>query len=286
MSGEEVLRIKPQEAASLIAEGRMQVVTAAPEPKGYTNSSLERAGSIFGQDCVGPRQIEETLGIRIPDAEIPPLPYSEEELQRAKELDQFLILRVSKDASGKPLTMERFNEIVQPKLEESDEGQLLYNTSWYSEEEFFKKDTPDLAWALVSKEVIPSSTNQNYLEQTQAIADYLKEVVFKNKALPDNYKEAIEEFEQGKDAIEAEIESDWQGAAKKLSALRLNQITRQKPVEAIYDLATYFLHTDERLMEGMYAWTNTQSSYGRLVYVGRFVSKGVYVRRWDPGRSA
>ena len=277
MSGEEVLRIKPQEAASLIAEGRMQVVTAAPEPKGYTNSSLERASSIFGQDFLGPRQIEETLGIRIPDGEIPPLPYSEEELQKAKELDQFLILRASKDASGKPLTMERFNEIVQPKLEESDEGQLLYDTSWYGEEEFFKKDTPGLAWALVSKEVIPSSTNQNYLEQTQAIADYLKDVVFKNKALPDNYKEAIEEFERGKDAIETEIESDWQGATKKLAALRLNQITRQKPVEAIYDLATYFLHTDERLMEGMYAWTNTQSSRGDLVGVGYFASGGVRV---------
>src|SRR3989344_5036082 len=248
MSGEEVLRIKPQEAASLIAEGRMQDVTASPESKGYTSSSLERAISIFGQDFLGPRKIKETLGIRIPDGEIPPLPYSEEELQKAKELDQFLILRASKDASSKPLTMERFTEIVQPKLEESDNGELLYDTSWYSEEDFFKKDAPRFAWALVSKEPIPDSTNQNYLEQTQALADYLKEVVFGGKALPDNYREAIEEFERDKDAIEADMESDWQKAAKKLAALRLNQIARQKPVEAIYDLATYFLHNDERLM--------------------------------------
>ena len=257
-----------------------------PEGKPGETVSVERAKSIMGDEFFGAEAIDKAFDIKILPGDIPPVPFSPKELETAKELGQFLILRLDRDSSG-PLTMQKMQRIVQPKFDSRSKGKILYDPSRYSREDFFTKDVPKAKWALVTKEVIPNSTHKNYLNQTQEIADYLKNQVFRGGILPKEYQEAIAEFESQKKAISDIIadESKLRDAADKLAALKLNKMTRQTPVEALYDVLVYFQNHDQRLLEGRYTWTSKQSSLGSLVEVGRFVSLGVNVDRWNPVRS-
>ncbi|RJP47121.1 MAG: hypothetical protein C4584_00770 [Armatimonadetes bacterium] len=265
-----------------------------PQPESIPSSegrpgetvSVERAKSIMGNEFFGAEAIDKAFDIKILPRDIPPVPFSPEELETAKELGQFLILRLDRDSSGS-LTMQKMQRIVQPKFDSRSKGKILYDPSWYSSEDFFTKDVPKARWVLVTKEVIPNSTSKNYLNQTQEIADYLKNQVFRGGVLPKEYQEAIAEFESQKKAISDIIADDskWRDAADKLAALKLNKITRQTPVEALYDVLVYSQNHDQRLLEGRYTWTLRQSSHGYLVNVGRFGSSGMVVSRWAPGYS-
>ena len=106
------------------------------------------------------------------------------------------------------------NELKEEEFKKAGGGKILYKTDWYKDEEFFTKETPELSWALTSKEVIPDSTGKNYLKQTEVIIDHLKNKVFKGMEMPDEYKEAILEFEEKKEEIQKLISSDWQKAAE------------------------------------------------------------------------
>lgn len=249
--------------------------------------TAKEAQRILDQDYLGPEMIKDVFGLELSPTEIPPIPFSQGELEKAKSLGQFLILRTPGRWSDKTLTMGNIAKLVQPKLDRTSKGKVFWDgIGWCSSEGFFKDDTPREKWALVGKKPIPGTTSKNYLEQTTVIADYLKDAVFDRRKMPKEYQDAIEEFEREQKGIEALMSRDWQEAAKRLAGLKLNQLTRQTPVEAIYDLTANLVHKDRRLMEDMYTWTNTQTSDGGLVYVGRFESSGANVRHWNPGNAA
>lgn len=200
--------------------------------------------------------------------------------EKRKELGQFLILRVDKEKDGTKLSMKRMQDILSKKFEEEGEGKVFWDTDWYEKEEFFTGDSPKLSWALTSKEVIPNSTDKNYLQQTEEIIVYLKEQVFRGEAIPKEYKDAITEFTDQKERIEKLIEDDWKEAAKLLEGLQINQLIRQSPVEFMYDILAYFRNNKERLFEdNIYTWTRRRASDGKLVLVGAFGSDGVFVSR-------
>jgi len=97
--------------------------------------------------------------------------------ERAKELNQFLILRVDKTNDGKPLTMAKMNELIKGKVKDgtkalySDDGSgKIKDDAWYKGEDFVLKETPKLSWALTSKEVISNSPDKNYLDQKVLLA--------------------------------------------------------------------------------------------------------------------
>ena len=164
-------------------------------------------------------------------------------------------------------------------------GKILYDTDWYKDEKFFTKDTPRAKWALVSKTLVPDSTGKNYLQQTEVIAEYIKNKAFKGGSLPSQYQDAIREYDGQKEAIATLLSSNWQEAAKRLAALKLNQMTRQTPAESLYDFLVYFQNKDQRLLENMYAWTSGLTSDGNLVYLGSFDSGGANVDVWGPDYS-
>ena len=251
-----------------------------PEILGLT---VERAQEIMGADFLGPEAVNATFGFS-PEA-IPPIPFSVEDLERAKELNQFLILRVDKTADDKPLTMQEINTMLEKKIADEGKGKILYNTDWYKNEDFFTKDTPRLSWALVSKAEIPNSISKSFLQQTEQIIEYLTNIVFKDVDLdkiPKEYAEAVEEFNSKKAEIAALISINWQEAAKQLSELRINQLTRQLPVEAMYDGLMYLQNNNTRLMESKYTWTFRRASDGRLVLFGSADADGADVSDWTP----
>lgn len=277
---EEILRLPPGTLKGWSRQGIEVITPQAPERSGSTD--FVELGKLFGKDFIGPNAIENAFGIKVNPTEVPTVPFPPDELQRAKDLDQILILRVNRAPDGSPLTMVKMQQMLQGRFDAQSKGKVLFNTDWYKDEDFFRKDAPRVGWALVSKQVLPGTTNKNHLQQTKALAIYLQTEVFPG-GIPQKYQEAIQEFEAQEGQIQGIISSKWQEAATKLSQLKLNNFTRQTPVEAIYDLLAYFQTTGERLLPDKVTLTNRQTSDRSLVNVGVFDSKGLRVDSWGPG---
>ena len=238
--------------------------------------SVEKAAEIMKENFLGPEAIKKTFGFT-PEA-IPPIPFKQEELKRAKELNQILILQVSEDESKNPLTMKSMNEKVRGVATAANK--LLYNIDWYKDELFFTNESVSSGWKLVSKEVIPETQkNKNYLEQTEILIDHLKTAVFENHPLPQEYEDAIAEFETEKAGIAAIIDSDWKKAGEMLLKLKITTLLKESAPDLLYRLILEDNSNNQKLLGAIYSWTKSRSSDGHLVSVGGFNAEGAYVDR-------
>jgi MoxR-like ATPase/chorismate mutase len=273
-----------QEAEELLAEDEETETVTQSEDGEITG--LTEAREIMEDDFFGPDELKTAFGYDFDRSLIPEIPFSSWELQEAKSAgNQFLMLYMPETSDGKDITMARINEDLKGAFEKDGKGNVLYDTDWYKNEDFFKTDVPRPAWKLVTKDVIPDSTNHNYLEQTQDIIDYVNTLYAMSPLLPLKYQEAVNEFVRERPELIKIISSNWQEAAKRLAALQINQMFRQTPVEALYTDMVYFQNKNERLLETRYAWTNRQASGGNLVFVGSADAKGVSVYDWPPDDS-
>ena len=261
---------RPQEKA---AEAALRHAEATKPERAAFGEDIERAREVLGQDVLGPEQVKKAFGIELDPDEVPDIPFSKEELERAKELGQMLVLRLDRTTDGETLTMEKLNSLPQPQ----GQLKLLWDPGWYQDEHFYTQEAPKAGWALVTKDLIPGSTRKNYVEQTELLVAYLKDSVFRGQKMPNEYQEAIEEFEKQSKDLKELTDKDWQKAAERFEQLKLTQLTRQTPVEAIYDLALVRGANDEQLLENIYTWTSRRYSDVGLVNVGSFDPRGVYV---------
>jgi len=255
--------------------------------EGPVAEQIEAAIEIMSaKEVFGPEDLQNIWGIELASEKIPEIPFSKEDLERAKELGQYLVLRADKTPDGKPLTMQKMNESQEEKFKDEGGGKILYDTGWCSGEDFYTKETPSLSWALTSREVIPGSTSKNYLEQTEVIADYLENSVFKDSTVPSEFWEALSEFEKKKDEIQKLMDEDWQKATLELENLKITGLTRQTPAEVLFDGISYFLKNKEKLLEDKYTWTSRRRSDGRLVIVGNADGAGATVNGSSPDSRA
>ena len=245
--------------------------------------NFQEMKELFGKNFLGPEAVEKTFGV--PLAEVPEIPFSVEELERAEKLGQMLLLRVDKTAEGKPMSLEAMTNILTKRWKDAGMGELLNSAdgwkSWIGED-FFMKEAPRMGWALVSKDVLPESLRKNYLEQTEVIIATLKNEAFKGMDMPEEYEKAIAEFELKKDKLAKLMNDDWQKAAKELLELKITKLTRQTVPETIYDLAMYYDANNERLLSDKYTWAASLDPDGRLVALGTFDARGVLGRRCYP----
>ncbi len=278
---EEILRIAPDQVKKLIKQGKIEIVstTSAVSRKPESGSSFEFSQGLFELDFFGPRDVEKVFGLKIAPENVPQIPFSQVELEAAKSLDQKLILRVDRAPDAKPLTMRKMEQLLQPKFKAAGSGKVLFDTTWYKNEDFFTKQTPTYRWALTGKSALPDTLGKNYLEQTVELSGYVARDLFPG-GIPIDYQEALNEF-----AVRVPISLSSPDAAQKLAAFKLNQMLRPSAVEALYDLLITFQTKGERTLENEWAWTNTRASGGRLVGVGYFNSAGVDVRRLSPDDS-
>jgi len=212
---------------------------------------MAEAKEILGQDFLGPEEIKAVFGLET--IEVPPIPFSREELERAKELGQFLILRT--------------DQIPPDKLELPHTRKTL-------------ESAPETRWALVTKELIPDSTNKDYIDQTDQMITYLEEQVFSGRGLPPEYESAATNFRGQKEKLKKLAESS--DITKTLADLAITKLIRQNRDELLYDLEVYKAVTDQYLLRGDYAWTSSRDSAGNMVDVGRFDSDGIHVCRYRP----
>jgi len=269
------------------AEGVLKEVDEMKRAQGKETVSgieFQEARELLGEDLIGPEEIEKTWGVR--PEEIPDIPFSREELERAKEMGQMLVLRVDRTEDGKPMSMEAMNTILAKRWEKEKKGGLLNTAEGWRDKVTGSKDFSEVApragWALISKELLKDSTSKNYIEQTDVIIKALREQAFKDIEMPEEYEEAIREFEVNKDRLTKLMGENWQQAAKELAELKITQITRQSIQETIYDLALYYDKNGKRLLLNVYTWSNSRSTDGRLVDLGDFGARGVLDFGWTP----
>jgi hypothetical protein len=258
--------------------------------RGEEIRGLPDAERIMGREnLLGPADVEKVFGIKLD--RVPDVPFTKEELERAKKLGQQLILQVDtmkvaeKRLMGRspetsaPLTLENLKK----RFEKAHDGKrMFYDQSWYDGEDFFKSEKPRAGWKLTSKEVLADSTSKNYLQQTDLLASYLSKEVFKGSKVPPEYESAISEFNRERAKIERLMDSDWQKASEALANLKITQLTRELPVEAMYRLILQDGARDDKLLPSTYTWTGRRASDGRLVYVGSLASDGADVYRASP----
>ena len=264
---------------------------------------IEQAQEILGEEnVIGPEDIKKTWGY-IPE-NIPPIQFSREALERAKKFGLFLELRIKNDKEGNPLTMKRMNELKSNNLAG---GKLFFNAGKHKNEPFFIDDTSELEWVLVSKDIFGNgpegneyqTTNKTYLEQTEIIKKYLQEKLFKDRSLPEEFVQAIQEYERylnrhpefftnpsgrvfkSSEELANILNTDdkWRKYAEELSGLKINQITRHIPRDIIYDIISYYEKNNEKLLENVYTFTSRLDSDGWLVYVGNADSDGTDIAR-------
>lgn len=229
--------------------------------------SPEQAEELIGSvNFFGPKEVKRALGIDIEPKDVPQVPFSKMELERAKELNHFLILRIEKDNKGNPLTMKILMEFKNEQTQ-NDSGKLLCDTDWYQNESFFTtEEISQTSWALVSREVIKNTTNSSYLHQTKILIKYLIDKVYAGQSLPQAYQEAIDEFKTLKGS-----NTNLESAGDALEKLKITQLLRRLPVEVLYDLIVNHDGKDSggrRLLIGTYDWSASRTSEGYFVYLG------------------
>ena len=159
--------------------------------------SVERAKEILGADFLGIEAVGKTFDVTFDTEAIPPIPFSEADIEKARELGQFLILRIGKIPGGRPITMEAMNTVFMSKHTGKNTGKLSCDTDRYGNQEFYKEDRPTHGWALVTKDTIPNTCSKNYFQQTEDLFIYINTTVLKEMSVvPPEYQEALAEFQE------------------------------------------------------------------------------------------
>ncbi len=249
--------------------------------KGSASEQIRIATERLGpENVLGPEDVSRTFGVNL--REIPGIPFSVKELERAKELGQRLILRVDKAPDGGPMSFKTMKDIVQSRWAKEGKGSLVYTIDEYRDWErrlgvtAFFKDPPRSGWALVSTNIIPESVDADYLKQTQIIINVIKNEIFKNIKLPEEYALAVTEFESQKHALFQLTNMNSLELAKRLVHLRITRLARPTAQEIIYDLAMYYDKHNKALLSDRYAWSGSISPRGLIINIGDFLdARGV-----------
>jgi hypothetical protein len=298
------LALKKQIDDRMVAlKARVEAVQAFEPESTSERLDLEFAEKLFGRDYLGPETVNKVWGIEVPPDKVPEIPFSREELERAKELDQFLILRARNAPDGTPLSMLKMHELLNPGMQAKGRGKVLASVEeqtdqWKRDSSFFVSDTPvgksdqDFAWALTAKKIVPGTTNQFYVVQTFEAIEYVKKL-YMGQRLPDQYDDAVGEHmlyvfatfgsDSSTSAIKKELAGpNWRKYASQLTNLKINQLIRPRPAQAQFDVLTYYQHQNKRLLENTHTWTNAQALDGFIVSFGGFDARGAGVDALGP----
>ena len=254
----------------------------------FRDSFLIAIEAMGEKDVIGPDKVGKALGVNFEDP--PEIPFSKEELEKAKELKQFLILRYDKLPDGTPITSEE----IRKRFTRTAYHDFISSNEYYLKNVPFD-EMPRLGWALTSKHLIHKSSKKDYLQQTELLIDCLEKAFsgFSPQGfMPERYKIAISEFEKRKPELLAHMLTDMKEAAKQFSELEITQLTRRSMVEVLYDLNSIECINTERydhlewelLAQYRHEWTSSIDASGNLIVVTRHTpSRYDLPRREDIG---
>jgi hypothetical protein len=237
--------------------------------------SERQARDIFREDFLGPGELEAALGIPARLYKAPPIPFDSVSLLWAKNRGFFLVLRVNIGRDGRPLTLQKLNHDAQDIFDARRAGRFLYRDGMqYDEDPFFSAEYPALGWALTMKELLPGTLGKNYLGQSEEIADYLVNSPLRTR-LPDLGAAIADFLVMHREEIRTFLRYSEVGSSALLRSVLMTRRVRPSAVEALYDMAFYFLVSGKRMLADSYAWTSSLSLSRNFVKVGKFDEAGI-----------
>lgn len=142
---------------------------------------VEEARRLFGRNFLGPEATSGLFGVdlfgaaltvdQVHDSSL--LPFSRDDLQRAKSLEMMLVFRISHDKYGNALTinyLREVSEIARLKIFRDRRRE-----AWYQHEFFAGDESPAAGWSLVRKEVIPESLGKAWHEQSSILKQWARD---------------------------------------------------------------------------------------------------------------
>ncbi len=128
--------------------------------------SPQRAREIMGDNFLGVDAIQKAFGVRLTEQERPDIqrvPFSEKTLRECKD-SHILFLGIARDPSRQPLTIQRLREMFpaggQPRFRS-------YPKPGEIRDAYATKDTPDLRWYLIARNLRQDSRSKPYWQQEQ-----------------------------------------------------------------------------------------------------------------------
>lgn len=215
-----------------------------------TPCSFEKAERILGKDYLGPETVSSVFdGNRL--KEIPPIPFSVKDIEKAREFGQFLILRVD---GFKPSLRHKAKFWEKRTMTARDLRGLLQ--SWIQtndyiidvEKEDFDKEKPRPGWALVDKKSIywagSAAVDTSYTVQLLLMLDYLKNGIYERRVLPEKYQKLLDGFKIILDEATRQNRPTLPNF-QDMETLGIHWEIRPTFAEVLYDLYVYFRKNKE-----------------------------------------
>jgi hypothetical protein len=200
--------------------------------------SVDAARALLGDDVLGPVDIEQAFGATAGTA-IDAIPFTAQDLERARDAGEMLVLRVAQAPVGTPLTIV---QMIQ-RYPQSFDSRFLRKVGYQLKDEWgielepcATTDTCSNGWALVRKTVLDDSLNLAYEEQDTAMARYARQL-----------------------------------------GVAATAIRRRTAVEIVYDTLLYFTTRKVRLLEKTWDWSATRTVDGGYLNAGGFATNGMQV---------
>ena len=243
--------------------------------------SLLEAELIMGKEYFfGPKAIEQTFGFALEN--IPPIPFSVQELRKAKESNQ--ILRLSWDAfpDGRKLTGQSMTDFLKGK--QRDGASPLFEEHFNQDNSIFINETPRRGWSLVSNEI--DYKNQDIFQQTNSLAEDIED----DPDFFSEFKERAKAWMRSDERTKIlelwkDYDTNCQEISHILSESDFFKNTRDSFSEHVQYMLIHNKITGERLRKGDYYCTCSCSSTNHFLAIGYFAFDGARVRMSRPWTS-
>lgn len=227
----------------------------------------------YPEGLLGPEAIEATYQFGAP-VEVPPIPFKKELLERFKDLGFQLVLQVGRTPDGKSFSMDemtkRFNDSHAASLGQNVE--ILSDVNDLENLDVYKKETPRFGWKIASANIISSSINQNYLNQTESILKEIFDKIYQAGSvndLPERYRNAWDEFDTAFNDIKDMLENGPANmAVRDLKKLHITNLTRERASEFYYRYIINFSQRNMNYWPDHLVWTSSQVKPDEFVIIG------------------
>lgn len=241
---------------------------------------------VFGRDFYGAEAVTRVFTPGAKNESPVKLTPEEQVLEKLRKAGNFIIARTDKSPDGEPLTMQKQVSLLQEEFKRRKLGEILYdykeNRGWLEDQAFYMVETPKPGLYVVSNSVIPGSRSADYGKQTGVLEKYILAQVPEGRNLSARGQEAISDWEDKRDDLQALLRSDWKQGGYDLAAHPINQLFSPRAVDVLYDLVVPLLDRGEQRLVDVYTRVCSITSGGYLVSLGYFDLLGARVRVWDP----
>lgn len=130
--------------------------------------NIERARELLGQENIfGIEDVEQTFGVSLDAKDVPPISFSQAELEQARENGEQLILRIGKLPDGQPATLDNLTAHLKKQYKKvfaGDPEEIIKDVAG-NDMEFFTREPLQTKWVLATAREIGGTRHLSYEAQ-------------------------------------------------------------------------------------------------------------------------